>query len=133
MESAALIVKHFHKRGDKQFGTDRNFGQKSGYSGTRDSGYSKRSEKREDKSCFNCGSPDHFAKDCKKKKDSVAEESYEVKYKKLLASLKRQNVDVKAFVAEEEKETWEEEEASLEEEESNDKCLMAKIIGKNFV
>ena len=127
VESAALIVKHFHKRGDKKFGTDRNFGQKFGYSGTRDSGYSKRSEKREDKSCFNCGSPDHFARDCKKKKDSVAEESYEVKYKKLLASLKKQNVDVKAFVAEEEKETWEEEEASSEEEENNDKCLMAKI------
>ena len=78
VESAALIVKHFHKRGDKKFGTDRNFGQKSGYSGTRDSGFSKKSEKREDKSCSNCGSPDHFARDCKKKKDSTAEEYYEV-------------------------------------------------------
>ena len=36
-------------------------------------------------------------------------------------------MDVKAFVAEEEKETWEEEEASSEEEENKDKCLMAKI------
>ena len=36
-------------------------------------------------------------------------------------------MDVKAFIAEEEKETWEEEEASSEEEENNDKCLMAKI------
>ena len=127
VESAALIVKHFHKRGDKWFGTDRSFSQKSNYSRVRDSGSSKRPEKKEDRSCFNCGSPDHFARDCKKKKKSTAEESYEVKYKKLLASLKRQNVDVKAFVAEEEKETWEEEEASSEEEESNDKCLMAKI------
>ena len=50
-----------------------------------------------------------------------------MKYKKLLASLKRQNMDVKAFVAEEEKETWEEEEVSSEEEENKDKCLMARI------
>src|SRR6187200_1503587 len=40
VESAALIVKHFHKRGDRKFGTDRSFGQKSGYSGARDSGSS---------------------------------------------------------------------------------------------
>ena len=50
-----------------------------------------------------------------------------------MASLKKQNVDIKAFVAEEEKETketketWEEEEDSSEEEQSNDKCLVAKI------
>jgi len=127
VESAALIVKHFHKRGDKKFGADRSFGQKSGYSGGRDPRSFKRPEKKEDKNCFNCGSPDHFPRDCKKKKDSATEESYEMKYKKLLASLKRQNVDVKAFVAEEEKETWEEEEASSEEEDNKDKCLMAKI------
>ena len=33
VESAALIVKHFHKRGDKRFGADRSFSQKSNYSG----------------------------------------------------------------------------------------------------
>ena len=33
VESAALIVKHFHKKGDKKFGSDRNFGQKFSYSG----------------------------------------------------------------------------------------------------
>ena len=111
--SAALIVKHFHKRGDRKFGADRSFGQKSGYSWARDSGSSKRPEKKEDKNCFNCGSSDHFARDCKKK-ESASEESYETKYKKLIASLKRQNVDVKAFVAEEE--AWEEEDDSSEEE-----------------
>ncbi|KAL4571456.1 hypothetical protein LXL04_018216 [Taraxacum kok-saghyz] len=80
VESAALIVKHFHKRGDKKFGADHSFVQKSGFSGARYSGSFKHSEKKEDKSCFNCGSPDHFARDCKKKKDSATEESYEVKY-----------------------------------------------------
>ncbi|KAL4562224.1 hypothetical protein LXL04_034422 [Taraxacum kok-saghyz] len=125
VESAALIVKHFHKRGDKKFGADHNSGHKSGYSGARDSGSFKISEKKDDKNCFNCGSPDHFARDCKKKKDSATEESYETKYKKLVASLKRQNLDIKAFVAEEE--NWEEKEESSEDEETKDKCLMVRI------
>ena len=88
VESTALIIKHFHKKSDRRFGVDRNFGHKSSQSGARDSGSFKSPEKKYDGRCFNCGSPDHFAKDCKKKKEPVPEESYEVKYKKLIASLK---------------------------------------------
>ena len=51
-------------------------------------------------------------------------EGYEVKYKKLLASLKRLNFDVKTLI--DEVENWADDEESSDEDKEKDKCLMAR-------
>lgn len=56
-------------------------------------------KKKEGPRCFNCGGSDHFSKKCKSMK-VYTNEDYEVKYKKLLASLKRQNINVIILVIE---------------------------------
>lgn len=50
---------------------------------------------------FSSGGTDHFAMDFMSKKTNINED-YEVKYKKLLASLKRKNIDLRVLTIEEE-------------------------------
>lgn len=77
---------------------------------------------KDDGKCLNYGGTCHFAHDCKIKKNSPNDESYEEKYKRLVASLKRQNHESKFLVAEEE-ELVDVEELS-DEEVKKDVCLM---------
>ena len=128
-EDSAYFVKRsgkFDRRASnsRRFPTrhDYSAGKSSDFQGKKDSEPSKRNRGEKDK-CFNCGSTDHYARDCKEKKSS--EEDYETKYKKLVAQLKRQNINLKVLVAETEE--WVEDEDSTEDEGKNDKCLMAKI------
>ncbi|CAI9301752.1 unnamed protein product [Lactuca saligna] len=71
---------------------------------------------------FNDGGVDHFARDCKVKKNNAKEEYYETNYKRLVASLKKQNLESKVLVAEGEE--WVDEEESSDEEVKKDVCLM---------
>nr|KAJ0217090.1 hypothetical protein LSAT_V11C300105640 [Lactuca sativa] len=117
--SAALIVKTFEKSG-------RNFSKFQKKMGGK---FSKRSEadkkhgtdKKEKAQCFNCGSTDHFAKECKQKKQG-SDEYWKQKYNKLIEKLKAENLEHKVLVAEEEK--WKTDEESSDDEV---KCLMVKI------
>nr|KAJ0227041.1 hypothetical protein LSAT_V11C100046250 [Lactuca sativa] len=117
--SAALIVKTFEKSG-------RNFSKFQKKMGGK---FSKRSEadkkhgtdKKRKAQCFNCGSTDHFAKECKQRTQS-SDEYWKQKYNKLIEKLKAENLEHKVLVAEEEK--WKTDEESSDDEV---KCLMAKI------
>nr|KAJ0211503.1 hypothetical protein LSAT_V11C400213080 [Lactuca sativa] len=117
--SAALIVKTFEKSG-------RNFSKFQKKMGGK---FSKRSEadkrngadKKEKAQCFICGSTDHFAKECKQKKQG-SDEYWKQKYNKLIEKLKVENLEHKVLVAEEEK--WKTDEESSDDEV---KCLMVKI------
>ena len=99
--SAAMVMKHCEKFDNKKFGGTRRFPEKSSLLASKrsDGGNSRKDEGK----CFNCGDVDHFAHDCKVKKNNLKEESYETKYKRLVASLTRQNVEPKILVAEGEK------------------------------
>ncbi|CAH1435661.1 unnamed protein product [Lactuca virosa] len=79
-------------------------------------------EKKDGPGCFNYRDTSHFARGLKSKKVDVKED-YEVKYKKVLASLKIQNIDVKVLVAELER--WVDDEESFDDDKGNDKCLTA--------
>ncbi|CAI9299649.1 unnamed protein product [Lactuca saligna] len=74
--------------------------------------------------CFNCRGVDYFSRDCKSKKVDT-DEDYEVNYKKLLGSLKRETIDVKVLVVE--VENYVPEEESSDKDKGKDKCLMAHI------
>lgn len=118
--SVAIIVKHYEKNENKKFNSARKFPAKSS------SSTSKRSDagdsKKDGGKCLNHGGADHFARDCKVKKNNPKDESYETKYKLLVASLKRQNLESKVLVPEEEE--WIDDEESLNEEVKKDVCLM---------
>nr|KAJ0194309.1 hypothetical protein LSAT_V11C800413730 [Lactuca sativa] len=117
--STALIVKTFEKSGRNFSKFQKKMGEK----------FSKRSEadkkhgtdKKEKAQCFNCGSTDHFAKECKQKKQG-SDEYWKQKYNKLIEKLKAENLEHKVLVAEEEK--WKTDEESSDDEV---KCLMVKI------
>nr|KAJ0186081.1 hypothetical protein LSAT_V11C900483530 [Lactuca sativa] len=117
--SAALIVKTFEKSG-RNFSK---FQKKIGGKFSKGSGADKRhgADKKEKAQCFNCGSTDHFAKDCKQKKQGT-DEYWKQKYNKLIEKLKAENLEHKVLVAEEEK--WKTDEESSDDEV---KCLMVKI------
>nr|KAJ0204273.1 hypothetical protein LSAT_V11C500229940 [Lactuca sativa] len=117
--SAALIVKTFEKSG-RNFSR---FQKKIGGKFSKGSGADKRhgADKKEKAQCFNCGSTDHFAKDCKQKKQGT-DEYWKQKYNKLIEKLKAENLEHKVLVAEEEK--WKTHEESSDDEV---KCLMVKI------
>ena len=110
--SAALIVKTFEKSG-------RNFSKfQKKFDGKKRDG----AEKKEKLQCFNCGSTEHFAKDCKQKKNKSSDEYWKQKYNKLVDKLKSENLEHKVLIAEEEK--W------VTEDESSDedvKCFMVQV------
>ena len=108
---AALIVKQFKKRE----GRKPDFSRFQSTSGYKKFNADKRttSDKRSEGKCFNCGGADHFARDCKEKKET-REEYYERKYKKLMAAVKELNFDPKSLMAQEEE--WVEEDSSSDEE-----------------
>nr|KAJ0204922.1 hypothetical protein LSAT_V11C500296580 [Lactuca sativa] len=111
--SAALIVKTFEKSG-RNFSK---FQKKIGGKFSKGHGV----DKKEKAQCFNYGSTDHFAKDCKQKKQGT-DEYWKQKYNKLIEKLKAENLEHKVPVAEEEK--WKTDEESSDDEV---KCLMVKI------
>ncbi|KAI3523649.1 hypothetical protein L1887_01928 [Cichorium endivia] len=130
---AALIVKQFSQYKDSRRNGAPRFssGSKPNFSSFRKSindNSKAAGEKKNDGKCFSCGSTEHFAKDCDAKKGESKDESYEVKYKRLVASLKRQNLGSKVLIAEEEKEKWEEEADSSDDDNQN-VCLMATTNG----
>ena len=53
VESAALIVKHYHKKNDRRFSVEQNVSHKPSHSGARDSAPFKNSERKDDGKCFN--------------------------------------------------------------------------------
>ncbi|CAH1424006.1 unnamed protein product [Lactuca virosa] len=118
--SVAMIVMRFEKFDNKNFGGTRKFHAKSSssISNRSDVGNSKKDEGK----CFDCGGADHFARDCKVKKNNQKEESYETKYKRLVASLKRKNLESKVLVVEGEE--WVDEEELSDEEVKKSVCLM---------
>ena len=129
-DDAALFVKRSGNRFDRRQSNSRRYPTRHDHSavkpfetqGRSENEAAKRNHGEKDK-CFNCGSTDHYARDCKEKKSSG--EDYETKYKKLVSQLKRQNINLKVLFAETEE--WVEDEDSTEDEEKNDKCLMAQI------
>ncbi|CAH1420610.1 unnamed protein product [Lactuca virosa] len=123
-EGEAVVVKRYIRRSKKKPSGPRRFPSKSDSSTSK--GYDARrkivAEKNEGLKCSNYGGTGHFARECKSKKVDTNED-YEVKYKKLLASLKRKNIDVKVMVAE--VESWVDDEESSDEDKGKDKCFMA--------
>ena len=120
--SAALIVRRFGKPGRNVGGPRKPDHRTSSSSFRRSDSERKSSEKRNDGKCFNCNSSDHFSRDCPVNKDE-SEETYKAKYEKLVAKLKKQKMEDKVLIAEQEK--WETDDESSEEE--NITCLMAQI------
>lgn len=100
-ERESLVVKRHISRNDKKLSRPRKI--KSKLDSLASKGYDARrnyvGEKKEAPKCFKCGGANRFSKECISKRIEE-NEYYEVKYKKLLASLKRQNIDVKIMVAE---------------------------------
>lgn len=80
------------------------------------------SDSWEGPNCFNYSDTDHFSKEWKYKKVETNED-YEVKYKKLLASIKGQDIDVKVLIAEVESRVDNEE--LSDKDKLKDKCLMS--------
>lgn len=70
-------------------------------------------EKKEGLKCFNSRRADHFSRGCKIKR-VANNEDYEAKYKNLLASLKRHNIDANIILAE--VENWVDDKESSNEE-----------------
>lgn len=111
-----MIMKHHKKAGNKRFNRGRKFHIKSISSASKR--YDVGNSKKDDGKCFNYGGTDQFFHDCKIKKNIPKDESYEAKYKHLVASLKMNNLESKLLVAEEDEE-------SLVKEVKKDVCLTA--------
>ena len=87
-DDAAMFVKRSGNRFDKRLSSSRRYPTRNDHSaaksfesqGRRDNDAVKRNHGEKDKS-FNCGSTDHYARDCKEKKS--AGDDYETKYKML--------------------------------------------------
>ena len=123
LASAALIVRRYGGKHGKPFNGPRKSDSRTSSSSFRRSDTDRKpSEKKNDGKCFNCGNSDHFARDCPTKKDD-SEESYKIKYEKLVAKLQKQKMEAKVLVAEQEK--WVTDEESSEDEKVT--CLMARI------
>lgn len=90
----ALIVKRYISRNAKKPSRLKRFQSKndSKASNVYDTGINFFTEKKEGPKCLNCGGVDHFSRECKSKRIGTNEDN-EAKYKNVLASLKRQNVD----------------------------------------
>ncbi|CAH1416458.1 unnamed protein product [Lactuca virosa] len=121
----SLIIKLYISRSEKKPSGLRKFPSKidSSASKTYDDGWKIVVENKGQK-YFNYGGTDRFARECKPRKLDRRED-YEEKYEKLLASLKRQNIDVKILVAE--VENWVDDEKSSNEDQEKFKCFMAHI------
>lgn len=83
----------------------------------------------DDEKCLNCRDTNHFARDCNVNNNDLKEESYELKHKRLLDSLKKQNLGSKLLIAKEEE--WIEEEESSNEDVKIDVCIMT-ITDESF-
>ena len=87
-DDAATFVKRSGKKFDKRQSSSRRYPTRHDHSsaksfepqGRRDNDAVKRNHGEKDK-CFNCGSTNHYARDCKEKKS--AGDDYETKYKML--------------------------------------------------
>lgn len=100
-EGEALIVKCYIGRSDDKPSGPRRFQSKLDSSVLKGCSTGRKSvgEKVKDFKCLKCGGADHFAMECKSKRVDTNKD-YEVKYKKLLASLKWKNIDFKILVVE---------------------------------
>ncbi|CAH1422607.1 unnamed protein product [Lactuca virosa] len=125
LQGKFLIVKRYISRSDKKPSRLKRFSSKIDSSTSKDYKVGRKIivEKKGPK-CFNCGGTDHFSGECISKKMDTNED-YDENYKKLLASLKRQNIDVKILVAE--VDSWVDDEKSSEEDQPKDKCFIAHI------
>lgn len=57
-------------------------------------------KKRNSGNCFNYGSPDHFSREYKEKREYQSPKNYKVLYKKLVSYMKKQNISLpKVFIA----------------------------------
>lgn len=121
-EGEAIIFECYVSRSGKKSFRPRRFKSKLDSSASKDYNVGKKSTK-EGSQCFNYGGVDHFLKECKSKRVNTSE-YYKVTYKKLLAFLKRKNIDVKILVAE--VENWVDDEESSNEDKCNDNCLMER-------
>lgn len=81
-----MIVNHYEKSDNKKFGGPKRFPTKSRSTTSKISSVG--NSKKDEGKCINSGGIDHFAQDCKVKKNNSKEESYETKYKHLVASCK---------------------------------------------
>nr|KAJ0217213.1 hypothetical protein LSAT_V11C300138650 [Lactuca sativa] len=122
--SAALIVKTFEKSGRNFSKFQKKMGGK--FSKGSDANKKHGADKKGKAQCFNCGSTDHFEKECKQKKQS-SDEYWKQKYNKLIEKLKAENLEHKVFVAKEE--NWKTDEESSDDEVN---CLMEKIEDTDF-
>jgi len=117
--SAALIVKTFEKSGRNFSKFQKKMGGKSSKRSDADKKHV--TDRKGKAQCFNCGSTDHFSKECKQR-TQISDEYWKQKYNKLVEKLKAENFEHKVLVAEEEK--WKTDEESSDDEV---KCLMVKI------
>lgn len=98
LKAYALIVKHYISWSDKKPSGPRRFQSKLDSSSSKGYDAGKKFEK-DGLKCFKCEGFIHFFMECKSNRVDTSED-YDVNYKKLLAYLTRQNIDVKICVAE---------------------------------
>lgn len=98
VSSAYMIVKH---HGDKKFGGSRMLQTKFNSSTQKRVDPIKNDvEKKDEGKCLYYGGTNHFARDCKVKKINSMEQSYDTKYKRLVASIQKQNLESKVLIVE---------------------------------